>query len=283
MGPHSARINPSSLSRIGYIALIIILLIGIYGTTFVQLFRDWWNSTEQAQGLVIVPCAALMAWLRRRSLAAEPAAGEWRGLWVAGAGCALHLLSLLAAGVYASQLSFVLVLAGVVWTLWGLRRLRLLALPMLLLAAAIPLPSLVYASLSMPLRLLASRIACGVADLAGIAVYREGNIIHLAGISLGVWEACSGLNSLSTLIVGAVLLGFLLCRLPLTRLLVCLAAIPIALMANIVRVTGTAILSDWRPAYAMGFYHAFSGWLLFMVGALGLYGAAIGLRRLFDK
>jgi exosortase len=177
----------------------------------------------------------------------------------------------------------VLVVAGIVWTFWGAARLRQLLLPLLLLATAIPMPSLVYASLSMPLQLLVSQIACQAADFLGIAVFREGNIIHLANTSMGVWEACSGLNSLSSLLAGAVLLGFVMCRLPLTRLLVFVAAVPIAVTANVARVAGTAILSDKHPAYAMGFYHAFSGWFVFAVGCVGLYGAAVGLRRLLDR
>ncbi len=276
----SYRLYPS---RIVYGIPVILLLGALYGTTLIELFHDLWNSPEQSQGLVIVPFALLVTWLRRRAVAVIPAACEPRGLVLAGGGCALYVFGQLGAGGYVTQLSFVLVIGGVVWTFWGIGRLRVLALPILLLAAAIPLPSLIYATLSLPLQLLASKVACAVADCAGIAVFREGNIIHLAGISIGVWEACSGLNSLSALMVGAVLLGFLLCRRPRTRLLICIAAIPIAVLANIVRITGTAILSDWHPGYAMGFYHAFSGWLVFLVGALSLYGTAIGLRRIFER
>ena len=136
-----------------------------------------------------------------------------------GAGCMLHLFGELAAGVYASGFPLFWFWQELIWTLWGFGRLRSLTLPMLLLIAALPLPSLAAVSLSMPLQLLASRVACWIADQGGIAVYREGNIIHLAGISVGVWEACSGLNSLSALMAGAILLGFLLCRLSLTRML----------------------------------------------------------------
>jgi exosortase len=274
--------NPRPALRIAYTIPLILLAVAIYGAAVVELLHEW-GSPDHSQGVVIVPFVAMVAWLRRRSLAAIPAACEPRGLVLVAAGCVLHLFGRLAAGLYASQLSVVVVLAGVVWTFWGFDRLRWAVLPLLLLMTAIPLPSLVYASLSMPLELLASGIACRMADLIGIAVYREGNIIHLAGMTIGVWEACSGLNSLSALMAGAVLFGFLLCRRTLTRLLVCTAAIPIAVMANIARVTGTAMLGDWHPAYAMGFYHAFSGWLVFLVGSTGLYGATISLRRLFEK
>ncbi len=266
-----------------YMIPVVLLVIAIYRRSLTELFLTWWNFPEHSQGLVVVPFALFLAGLHRRSLAAIPASCELRGLLLVAVGCGVHVFGQLAAGLYVSQLSFVLVLAGTVLTFWGLDRFRLLALPILLLATAIPLPSVISASLSVPLQLLASRIACSVADFAGVAVYREGNIIHLATISLGVWEACSGLTSLSALMVGSVLLSFMLCRLPVTRMLVCIATVPVEIIINIARVTGTAILSDWRPAYAMGFYHAFSGWLVFLVGVAGIYGVAIGLRRLFDK
>lgn len=269
--------------RIAYWSPVIAVVVATFKTPLAGLFGEWWHSPEQSQGLVIVPLALLVAWLRRRSLMAIPATCEIRGLVLTAAGCALRLFGELAAGIYVSQLSFALVLAGMIRTFWGIARLKALALPILLLVAAIPLPSLVHASLSMPLQLFVSRIACWLAEMVGVVVYREGNIIHLSSVSLGVWEACSGLNSLSALITGAVLLAFMVCRLPLTRALVCFAAIPIALLTNIARITGTAILSDSCPACAMNFYHAFSGWLVFLLGGIGLCGAAIVLRRAFDR
>jgi exosortase len=262
-------------------APVIGFLIAIYWSPLAALFEEYWHSSEQSQGLVIIPLAIGIAWLRRGSLPAIPAGCEAGGLATTAFGCTLHLFGLMAAGNYVSGISLVVVLAGVLWTLGGIAWLRAMALPILLLAVAIPLPSLVYSSLSMPLQLFASATACRIADLLGVVVYREGNIIHLAGMSLGIWEACSGLSSLSSLFAGSVLMGFLISPVPRIRVLVCLAAIPIAVISNIVRVAGTAILSDWHPAYAVGFYHAFSGWLVFLIGAICLYAAAIGLRRVF--
>ena len=278
MAPRSSTERSGHLSRIGYATPVIAFLIAIYWTPLTLLFSAFWNSSEQSQGLVIIPLAVVIAWLRRPSTAI-PARCGGSGLTLTAAGCVLHLVGMLGAGVYVSGISFVVVLAGACWTLGGVTWLRAMALPLLLLAVSIPLPSMLYASLSMPLQLFASAIACRIADFLGVVVYREGNIIHLAGMSLGIWEACSGLNSLSALFAGAVLMGFLVCPLPRTRILVCLAAVPIAVFTNVARITGTAILSDWRPAYAVGFYHAFSGWLVFLFGAFALYGAATRLRR----
>jgi exosortase len=272
----------SGLSRIALMIPVFALVLAIYGGTLVGLFHELLDSSDQSQGLAIVPFAILIAWLRRNSVQTIPASLDLRGLLLAGAGCALHVFGKHFAGSFASEMSFIFVLSGMIWTFWGAGRLRALALPLLLLFVAIPLPSFMYARLSMPLQQLSSQVACSIADRLGVVIYREGNILHLASMTVGVWEACSGLNSLFALMAGAILMGFALCRLPLARALVWIAAIPIAVIANVARVTGTAILSDWHPAYAMGFYHLFSGWLVFVVGAICLYFTSICLRRLID-
>ena len=108
-------------------------------------------------------------------------------------------------------------------------------------------------------------------------------MIQLAGTSLGVAEACSGLNSLSALIVGSVLLGFLLCSGWFARVMLFVLAAPLAIAVNIIRVAGTAILADYNQEFAEGFYHSFSGWLIFVAGFGALYLCARILHALLDR
>jgi exosortase len=130
-----------------------------------------------------------------------------------------------------------------------------------------------------PLQLFASRIATDLAQMLGVSIFRDGNIIHLATTSLGVEEACSGLHSLPALVVGSLLLGFLANASILARILLLLISIPLAIAVNVLRVTGTALLADYRPEFAMGFYHSFSGWLVFVLG----FGALWLIGQLFFK
>jgi exosortase/archaeosortase family protein len=73
------------------------------------------------------------------------------------------------------------------------------------------------------------------------------------------------------LIVGSLLLGYLLCSGTAGRIILFLSAVPLAIVVNILRVTGTAVLADYNEAFAMGFYHSFSGWLVFVFGFGLLY------------
>jgi len=146
----------------------------------------------------------------------------------------------------------------------------------------VPLPVIVYNAMSTPLQLLASDIATSLAQGLGVTVYRDGNIINLARISLGVEEACSGLNSLSALMVGGLLLGYLQCTRLRTRTLLFALTIPLSIAVNILRVTGTAVIADYHQEFAMGFYHSFSGWLVFLGGFGILYVLANGLHSVLD-
>lgn len=253
-------------------AAVVVTLIGlIYHSVLVDLASDWWDDPALSQGLLIPPVALFVAWTRRSLTFALPAAPDRRGLVAVALSSLAFIVGKVGAEYFLMRVSFVLLLAGLAWTYWGYPRLRTLALPFLLLATMIPLPRVVYNSISPPLQLLASGMAANFARALGVTVYLDGNIIHLAAIRLGVEEACNGMNSLYSLAVASPLLGILLCTRMASRLILLAVAIPLAVCINILRITGTALLADYRPDLAIGFYHSFAGWLVFLAGFLGLY------------
>src|SRR5580704_4427546 len=270
-----------SWSALGWMATAAI--VGLVALMFTEILLDlaseWWNYAEASYGMLVPPMALYIAYLQRDRTFSFPAQPTLRGLWLLGFGCLVLLSGKLAGEFFLARISFVLVLAGLVWTFWGGNRLRTLAFPFVLLATMVPLPVLVYNALAAPLQLLASRIATDLAQAVGVSIYRDGNIIHLATTSLGVEEACSGLHSLPALMVGALLLGFLANATILGRILLLLVSVPLAIAVNVLRVTGTAILADYRPEFAEGFYHSFSGWLVFVIG----FGALWLIGQLFFK
>lgn len=265
------------------IGLVAALMWVLFGTVLIDMARDWWNEPAWSQGMLLPPLALYISWINRSQTLTYAAISDRRGLvWIAIA-CGSFLLGKLASEFFMMRVAFVILLAGLVWTFWGLPRLRTLAFPFLLLATMIPLPVMVYNSLAAPLQLLASDLATRIAQGFGVSVFRDGNIIQLAGVSLGVAEACSGLNSLSALIVGSLLLGYLLCSRTASRVVLFAAAIPLAIGVNILRVAGTALLADYNQEFALGFYHAFSGWLVFVAGFGLLYLFARILHALLER
>ena len=264
------------------IAVVVALLSALYSATLLDMANDWWTVPAYSQGMLLPPLALYVAWIYRRRTFSYPATSDSRGLLLTLAACCMFLLGKVASEFFLMRFSFVLVVAGLIWTFWGICRLRTLGFPLLLLATMVPLPALLYNSLAAPLQLLASDIAARTAQTFGISIFRDGNVLQLAGVSLGVAEACSGLNSLSALVVGSVLLGFLLCSTVLSRIILFAVAAPIAVLVNIVRVAGTAIIADYYEEFAMGFYHTFSGWLVFVAGFALLYLVASALHSFLD-
>jgi exosortase len=137
---------------------------------------------------------------------------------------------------------------------------------------AIPLPTIVFNQITFPLQLLASRLASDLLPLAGVPVLRDGNIIQLPAMPLEVAEACSGIRSLMSLFTVAVIYGYFLERATWRRVVLALSSIPIAVTANVARIFGTGLcVQYWDPVKAMGFFHEFSGWLMFLVSLSCLY------------
>ncbi len=265
------------------IGITLALIWMLYWDPLLDMAHDWWTEPAWSQGMLLPPLALYLAWLQRARTLEYPPLADLRGLWLTGFACLVFAVGKLASEFFMVRFSFVILLTGLTWTYWGWPRLRTLGFPFLLLATMVPLPGVVYNSLAGPLQLFASNLATQVAQAFGISVFRDGNIIQLSNVSLGVVEACSGLNSLSALLVGGLLFGYLYCsRLP-SRLILFLIAMPLAVAINVVRIAGTAVIADYNQEFAMGFYHSFSGWLVFVAGAACLYMMARALHALLER
>jgi len=262
----------------------VVALMGVlFASVLADMAHDWWIEPAWSQGMLLPPLAFYIAWTQRSHILGCAATPDRRGLLLTACACITYVLGRLASEFFLTRFSFVVLLAGLVWTFWGLGRLRRLLLPLLLLASMVPLPSVLYNSLAGPLQLLASEGATRIAQSVGVSVFRDGNIIQLAGVTLGVAEACSGLNALSALIVGSLLLGYLFCSGWIARIALIILSVPLAIGVNVIRVAGTAILADYNREFAMGFYHAFSGWLVFVAGLGLLYLTARALHAMLDS
>jgi len=273
--------NPNDWGKWLGAAFLLTLIAALYTSVLKDLAYLCWRDEQLSQGLLMPPLALYVAWTRRDQLLAHPATSDNRGLLVVALACLMFLTGKLGAEVFLPRMSFIVLIAGLIWTFWGRKRLRILALPLLLIATSIPIPALIYNSISLPLKLLSSTAATKIAQAAGTVIYQDGNVLEIPGMSLGVEDACNGIAALSSLIASALLLGvFLNGQRRWVRLLLVLLAIPIALAVNVIRIAMTAILAESHPRIASGFYHSFSGWLVYLFGLLALFAAASIFNRL---
>jgi exosortase len=204
------------------------------------------------------------------------------GLLLLACSLACFAAGQLGSELFLTRVSLVGVVAALVLFIAGWEHLRILAFPLAFLLLMVPLPEIIFNRIAFPLQMLASRVGEGVIAVSGVPVLREGNVLMLPGRTLEVAEACSGIRSLITLLMLAIVLGYFTERRTSVRVLIVLAAVPIAVFANAARVAGTGLTSYWiGPAAAEGFFHSFSGWIVFVVAfvALLVFHRAIELTR----
>ena len=253
------------------LVLLAATTLWLYADALAGLVRQWQSDDNYSHGFFVVPLAAYFAWERRHALQDAPYRPSFAGAVLVAVSLLLFVAGTFGAELFLTRASLVGVLAGSVLFLLGREHLRLLLFPIGFLLLAIPLPAIVFNQIAFPLQLLASQAGESVIAAAGIPVLREGNVLHLPVRTLEVAEACSGIRSLVSLLMLAIVLGYFTEKSRPAWALIVLAAVPIAILANAARVAGTGLASEWiSPAAADGFFHTFSGWLMFVVAFIGL-------------
>ncbi len=245
----------------------------LYAPVLSKLVHDWWTDGNYSHGFLIIPIAAYLAWERRLPLMRAALRPTSIGLFVIIASLLVMVAGTLGAELFLTRVSMLGVLAGIVLFAGGWTHVRILAFPLGFLLLMIPIPAIIFNQIAFPLQLLASRFGTAVLSFAGIPVLREGNVIVLAKTSLEVAEACSGIRSLISLLTLGIVVGYFSDRRVWVRTALALGTIPIAIFTNGVRVAGTGVAAQYFGAEAAeGFLHAFSGWLMFIVALLIVFG-----------
>lgn len=248
------------------VTAILAALVALYWQVFARLFDAWTNDGNYSHGWLIIPLAAYFAWERRGRLLAAPVRPSLFGLVVIVGSMGVLLAGLLGAELFLSRISIVGTVAGIVLFLYGWAHLRVLVFPLAFLLLMIPIPSIIFNQIAFPLQLLASQFGEFCMTTARIPVLREGNVLILATTTLEVAEACSGIRSLISLITLGLVFGYFSDSRVWVRTAIVASAIPVAIVANGMRVAGTGIAASWYgPKAAEGFFHDFSGWAVFAV------------------
>jgi exosortase len=265
--------------NIAAIAAVAGAIVALYAGTLVSLARQWASDDDFSHGFFVIPLAGYFLWERRNAFREAPIVPSATGLFVLAASLLVFIAGRFGAELFLTRVSLIGVVAGSLLFLYGWRHLRVAIFPLAFLLLMIPLPAIIFNQITFPLQGVAARLGEAVIATAGVPVLREGNILQVPGRALEVAEACSGIRSLMSLIMLAVVLGYFTERRTGPRVLIALAAIPIAIIANAGRVAGTGLTAYWMsPEAADGFFHTFSGWLVFVVALVGL----LLVQRMFE-
>ena len=253
-------------------AIIVACLILLYFSVLQGLVSDWLRLPDFSHGFLIPIVSFYFVYERRKELSALNRSSNWIGLPLFLFGIVLLLLGNLATEYFTMRFSILVVLGGIILFLLGREFFKTLLFPIVFLIFMIPIPSVLMDRITFPMQLFASKVAAKSLYLIGIPALREGNIILLANTSLEVAEACSGIRSLISLLALSVVFAYFSQKTILKRVLLILSTFPIAIIANAARVTGTGILAHYYgDKVAQGFFHGFSGWILFVVAFACLF------------
>ncbi len=300
--------SSSPVKNIWRVFAITAAVVLAYATVLSKLGHDWWTDENYSHGLLVPFVIGYILWSQRHRFARElPQPAMLAGLAVVAFGLVALWAGTAGAELYLQRTSLIFLFAGTVIYFWGFKLLRLMIVPLFLLWLAIPIPAIIFNKVAFPLQLFASRCAVSAMQLFDIPVLRQGNVIELMPLGapetkkLEVVEACSGIRSLMTLVTLAVVYAYftyprdndpgsgrswrgMLSNFKTFRFwrsaLILLSAVPIAIFTNALRVSGTGILARYYGTkVADGFFHTFSGWVIYVVAFLMLFGVGWALDR----
>lgn len=260
---------------------ILSLLIGwLYAPVALPLIRQYWQDPNSTYGLFVPLFSLLLLWENRKRLAELPRRPAWSGLLIFLFAIVALLVGKASSEFFLPRISLLLLLAGMIVFLAGWEHLAAAAFPLAFLVVMLPSPT-ISSQLTFPLQILSSKLATLLLMGVGVPAAREGNIILLHAARLGVTEACSGIRFLFSLVTMAVVYGYFAESRNFLRVILVLAAAPISILANALRIAATGfVVQNWGVEKAEGTLHLLSGWLVFL-GSLAMIFAFHRLLRAF--
>jgi exosortase len=248
----------------GQAGILFLLTAWLYAPLALRLASQWWQDPNYTYGFFVPVFSLFLLWERRAKLAALRIKPAWSGLVILLCALVALILGTIKSEFFLYRVSVLLFIAGVVVFLAGWNHLAAISFPLAFLALMIPSSTLLE-QITFPLQIIASKTASFLLTLAGVPVVREGNIIFLPTARLEVAEPCSGIRSLFSLLTLTIVYGYLAEMKIGIRVLLALMAVPIAVLANALRIAFTGVMVEyWGVERAEGTMHLLSGWLVFV-------------------
>jgi exosortase len=262
------------------IAAVVVAML--YAPLVVELVRAWRTDEYAGHGMFVPVYSAFLLWMDRERLRTIPRRGETAGALVMVLALGLFEASRSAGGLSFQVVSLALAVAGAVLWALGPQVLRAAAFPVGLLVLMMPLPRPVVSAVTLPLQEFAAHFASAVLGLVGVPHHHHGISLDLPNLGLVVVEGCNGLRFLMALVTLTAAFAQASQATTARKLILVAAAVPVAILANDVRVTSLALAGHYiGPHAAAGLTHHSIGkgiWALALV-PLALLGMALRRRR----
>jgi exosortase len=230
----SAPSTPSSWIVLGF----GVLLAALYAPVIWEGAHLWFSDENYAHGVFIIPVSLGLVWLQRDAIRRVALRPDLWGLAPLALGLIAECIGYLLGSKGLAMLSLVPTLAGVVLLLHGRELWKIVAFPVCFLVFTARLPGGLTDPISQWIQAVSTTGAVSLMNLLGYPLIQQGNLIELPGITLEVAAVCSGFKKLVALVAFSLLYGYLFRISRGKRLLLVAVAIPIAVLANIIRIGG---------------------------------------------
>lgn len=263
------------------ITVIIFLWALLFIPVYPEMVRDWLSHSDNSHGFLVPVIAGYFVWSRKEQLKSVVIGSSWWGGMLLFFSLAVHLLSYAGGIAFISRVALVTSLLGLVWFCMGNEFVDALVFPILFLLFMIPIPYSLMNHVALPLQTMATQLSAKIIGMCSIPFLREGNMLYFVGSQLEVAEACSGIRSLMALSMIACALSVMMNVNWKKKAALITSSIPIALLANVLRIAGTGILAHYfGDKVARGFLHEFSGIMVFIIGLASLLGVSTLMTRM---
>jgi len=259
----------------------VLAILAVYSPVFPGLVHEWYTFPSLSHGFAVPFIAAYLVWVRRADLAASSMAPSLAGLPVLAGGLVLYVLGSLSNEPFIARLSLLVSLTGTVLFLGGPAIMRRSVAAIAYLFFMLPLPYVTVKGLTDDLRILEATASAGLLPWIGVPVLQNGFLLQLPTVTLEVAEVCSSVPAILALLALGAAFGYVTRRPWTTTLIFSIAAVPLGLGANIVRIVTTAAGYHYVGPIALNsVVHTWHGTVVFLLtlGALSLLD--IGLHRL---
>jgi exosortase len=263
-------------------AVLLLATIGLYSLTLEGLVSFWWNTPDYIYAFFVPPFAAWLLWDRRDQLNLAEFKGSYWGVLVLLATSAIAMYADYDYNKVLKSWTMVPLLAGLVLLVGGWAALRWSWPSIVYLFCMMPIPGRFTDLLSRQLQAIGTSVSVFVLQTLGLPAISEGYVIVLSHSRLGVVEACSGIRMFMLFFAACIGAALYLRRSAWERIVIVLSAPPIAVIANVARITITAFLYE-NVSQQLGdqVFHDLAGWLMMPMAIAMLWLETALLDRLF--
>lgn len=263
--------------------IVSILVVVLFAKPLSEFINIWRVNDDYSHGFFVIPLSLYMVWQNReiwKRLDNDP---SWLAFSIFIVSLFIYLAAFLARFHTLRCAAIILILLSLCVSFFGWKKSKHFLVPILFLIFMCPIPSSIYIMITNPLKLFITGTSALIIRTLGIPVLQEGNVLFFAKTNLEVAEACSGLRSIYSYLMLGIVFSFF-CKKILSKLVITLSAIPLAIIVNIFRVTITGLLSHYfGEKAAQGFFHEFTGMVLFGVGLVMMFGFYFIIEGRFTK